>query len=188
MATTGSNFVGLLGTATRFIGSATVAGPKVLALDSNSTDVVEAGGDAVPLDRVTFDASLTALPALGNHVGACAKNGCALVTLTGTTAVSFDLTDITVGGTQPAAGDTTFASVKAIIFNNVGTHDLTIAPGGSNPAGFPKFTGTSPTLSVQAGGIVADYAPVAITVDSTHKIITITPTAGGVIAITVMGS
>lgn len=206
---TGNNFVEIQVPATPtgtgiLIGSAVATANAVAAVNPNAalnmTNSVPAPGlpslPAIPLDRVLFDLALTAVPipvgtqlsALGKAVGGYAKNGAALITLTSTTAVSFDFTDLTIGATQPAAGDTTFATVNALILNNIGTHDLTIAPGGSNPAAFPKFGGTSPTLTIPAGSAICLQNLAGATVDSTHKILTITPTAGGLLAVAVGGA
>jgi hypothetical protein len=210
MATTGQNFVRVTGSTPVLNGSAVATppyldamGPKEAMSASELDQVAGGSGAAVAsaagvVDRVTFDLSLTALPtvgspqpvpvAYGSYVGAFAKNGCQLMTLSGTTPESLDLTDLTANTPASYAGDTTFATANVIIFNNVGTHDLVISPGASNPASLPKMTGTSPTFTVAAGSVVAFHSAAGATVDSTHKIITVTPTAGGNLAISVGGA
>lgn len=207
MATTGVNFVEIVSAANAILsGSAVIATPFVAGLNpvqalecinatpSNPAITPE---NAVPLDKAIFDLSLTSIPpavgtvfpTFGKYVGGFAKNGCALIVLSGTTAVTIDLTNLAAfTGVTSQAGDTSLSNIGAVVFNNLGTVDLTIAPGGSNPARFPTFTGTTPTLDCPAGGLVCVYAQTQLAVDSTHKTITITPTSGGVLAFAYGGS
>jgi hypothetical protein len=201
VATTGVSFVEIVSAENGLLfGTEVVATPFVAAYNPvQALDAINATPDnlaisaqnAVPLDKVVFDLSLTfnpplvgtTFPTYGKYVGAFAKNGCALIVLTGTTAVTIDLTNLgAFAGVTSQAGDTSLATVNCVIFNNVGTTAVTIAPGASNPAPFPAFTGTSPTLSVPAGGVVAMYWPVGGTVTSSAKTITVTPTSGGTLA------
>ncbi len=196
---TGSNFVQVAGGTNGVLsGSAVTTGNFVQALNPNAAlnAVNSAASPGVPLDRVLFDLALTQVPvpvgttfsALGKAVGGYAKNGCSLITLTSTTAVDVDLTDLTANGSPKTAGDTGFATVNAIVLNNLGATDLTIKPGGSNPANFPKFTGTTPTLTIPAGSAICLQNAAGATVDSTHKIFTITPTSGGLLAVSIGGA
>jgi hypothetical protein len=116
-----------------------------------------------------------------------AKNGCYHKTTTGTTAVNVDYTDLTAGATS-STGDTSFASVNKVTVMNCGTADMTVGPGGSNPANFPKFAGTGPTLTLAAGCQHSFEVGTPATVDATHKILTITPTAGGDVMVAVGGA
>ena len=197
MATTGANFVKIKNSNGIFTGAGTVAAGTDIVKALGPTSVLDAcnGGPGACIDRVVFDLSLLAAPSLGaseksygTHVSGGAKNGAVNLVLTGTTAIDVDLTDLTISGTQQAAGDTTFATVNAIVLNNLGTTDLTIKPGASNTANFPKFTGTTPTLTIPAGSAICLQNAAGATVDSTHKIFTITPTSGGILGISVAGA
>ena len=112
------------------------------------------------------------------------------VPLTGTTPVNIDLTDLTSGATLNTAGDTTFATWNKIRISNAvaGTPaDVTYGPGGSNPLR-TLLAGTTPTLTVPASSTVTLASAAGLAVDSTHKVLTITPTAGGAVTIAVSGS
>jgi hypothetical protein len=194
MATTNSNFVRV--TATVLEGAATTAGPTLLAMEPSSAEAIEQGSGGVVLDKVIVDLGLTSIPSAGSgrHVrtsgkilGNYAKNGAALFVTSGTTGVTLDLTDLT-STTSASAGDTAFATVNVLVFRNLGTAVMTIAPGASNPSDAPGFAGTAPTLTIPAGSAVVWHAAAGVTVDATHKTIDITPTAGGSIAIAVGGA
>jgi hypothetical protein len=207
MATTGSNFALINGPSggTALDGAASVAFPFVSAQSSIATlecvnsynqNPALASYPATPLDRVVFDAALgTTTPgvgstfyAFGKFVGGFAKNGVVYLAMVGTTPQSVNLTNTALNTPAGTAGDTVFANVGAMVFNNVGAVDLTISPGASNPSRLPTFGGTTPTLIVPAGGVVAVYNPTTLAVDSSHNLFTVTPTAGGALAVTVMGS
>ena len=210
MATTGVNFVEVTGSTAVLNGSAVVTppylddfGPKEAMSLSELDQVVGGSGAAtaskvIVVDKVTFDPSLVAIPnpgsphvvpvTYGTFVGNFAKNGGVLLTLTGTTAQSVDLTNTTTNTPASYAGDTAFSNVNLIIFNNLGAVDLVVSPGASNPARLPEMTGTSPTITVPAGSFVVVHSTANLAVDSTHKVFTVTPTAGGSMAITVCGS
>ncbi|SIO60169.1 hypothetical protein SAMN05444166_6292 [Singulisphaera sp. GP187] len=174
MPTTKSNFVklavaALVGAAMKAAGAIGVYAPEAAA-------VIESGGGGSRLDYVLTDLSAS------NY----AKNGAATVALTGTTAVTIDLTDLT-SATASSAGDTTFATVNKLVLRNTGTASLTVAPGGSNP--FDVFLGgSSPTLTIPAGSTHVLESVAGKTVDSTHKTILITPAATGSFAICAGGA
>lgn len=143
--------------------------------------------NAIPLVSGSYATRLDAAPNANLATAGFALNGAYVKTLSGTTAVNPDLTDLTSGATS-YAGDTTFAKVFELIVYNTGAADITVAPGGSNPFTI-GLNGTTPTLTVKAGDKVAiGYGTTGITVDSTHKVITITPTAGGSVALVVGGA
>lgn len=136
---------------------------------------------------IRLDAMVTDAAVLGY-----AKNGVFHVTTTGTTAVNIDLTNLATNATS-TSGDTTFATYNMLIFYNlsgldgVAAADMTVAPGASN--GVSKFlSGTTPTLTLGSSSRVAFEYTAGVTVDSTHKIITVTPTAGGNFAVVVCGA
>ena len=200
---TGANFVKVVNTTTSgggvLNGTAVVPASTnfVKALNPTAAQAAVNNGPTqtgIAIDKVTVDLSLTAAPTVGtglgtfgSFLGGYAKNGAVEIVLTGTTPVDVDLTDLTVGGTQKAAGDTTFSSVSCLVFKNQGAA-VTIKPGGSNPADLPKLGGTSPTLGLKANAVHVISDPAGTTVDSTHKIVTITPTSGGSVLIAVGGA
>lgn len=174
MATTNSAFVKL--TAAQLVGSTVQAAGAVVALnESNATQVVN-GGSGTRLDA--FVANLA--------TAGYAKNGAASVSLTGTTPVTLDLTTLSTNATA-SAGDLTYATFYQLVYRNTGAADVTVAPGGSNPASL-GFGGTTPTITVPANSAVTFQYAAGVTVDSTHKTITITPTSGGSFALCVGGA
>lgn len=209
---TGQSFVLTGGTGNILVGGSTVASPVMIGMQSTSAQgACNAAGptgsgvqtttnvSATPVGRIMFDPAMSTIPpgigadilAFGQFVGGFAKNGAVGITFTGTTPVSLDLTNIAaaVGVTSTQAGDTAFATTNAITFQNTSASGtITIAPGASNPSSLPKFTGTTPTLSVDFGGCICVYDPSGQTVDSTHKIITLTPSAAGSMNIYVGGA
>jgi hypothetical protein len=196
MATTGSNLVRV--TTTTLKGATVTTAPYLLALGPKEAAQVQQGGGGTVLDRVTVDLSLLAAPAVGTpqqvpvnygaHIGNFAKNGAILLTLSGTTAQDVDLTDLTANTPAGTVGDTAFATVSVLVFRNLGSAAATVKPGASNPADIPKFTGTTPTLQIPAGGTVIVHANTPVTIDATHKLFTITPAADGTVAISVGGA
>lgn len=178
MATTLQNFVLL--TKAALVGSTVQAANYPVAVNpANATQLVN-GGSGVTVDKVSIDSSNDGY----------AKHGVVYVALTGTTAVNIDLTDLTSGSTLPTAGDTTFATWNKIVINNAvaGTPaDVTYSPGGSNGLR-SLLAGTSPTLTVPANASFPLQSPAGLAVDSTHKVLTITPTAGGAVTIAVSGA
>lgn len=145
-----------------------------------------AEADVIPLVSGGYATRLDASPNANLATAGFAKNGVYVKTLSGTTAVNPDLTDLTSGATS-YAGDTTFASFSLLTIYNTGAADISFAPGGSNPASI-GMSGTGPSQTVKAGGRVTLDFGTPITVDSTHKVITITPTAGGSVALVVGGA
>lgn len=195
MATTGSNFVEV--TSTVLEGATVTTAPSALALMPGAAETVAQGSGGTVVDKVLVDLALTALPTAGSGVhirpggkalGNYAKNGMLLLSTSTTTAVDVDLTDLTLNTPAGYAGDTAFATVNVLVFRVIGTSDMTVKPGGSNPSNAPKFTGTTPTLALPGSSVVVWHSNAGVTIDSTHKVFTITPTAGGVIAISVGGA
>lgn len=178
MATTLQNFVKMVSAA--LVGSTVQAAGAVVAVNPANGVQMVAGGGATNIDKVSVDLARSSY----------AKNGAAVGTLSGTTPVTIDFTDITSGtsGTTAWAGDTTFATLNQLVLTNTGAADFTLAPGGSNPSRFPTFSGTTPTITVPAGASLTLAAVTGLTVDSTHKTLTITPTSGGSFALAVGGA
>lgn len=210
MATTATNFVLVTGSKPVLNGTAVLTppyldtfNPKEAMAVSQPTQVVGGSGTptaspSVVVDRVMFDPALTSSPVIGtpppvpeqygNYVGNYAKNGSVLLVLSGTTPQTVNLQNTTTNSPASSAGDTAFATGNVVIFNNVGTVDLVVSPGASNPSPIPKMGGTSPTITVGAGSIVAYQYANGQTISSSACNITVTPTAGGEMAITIMGS
>lgn len=190
MATTGVEFVLQSKSATNISGATVKAAPYVLAMERNAA--LQLAG-RVPGGAGSGILTATAHTNNGNFLldgfasEGFAKNGCFHVTTSGTTAVNVDLTNLATGATT-TAGDTVFATGNKIKFYNTGAADMTISPGASNPSNFPKFTGTTPTILLPAGSILTYEVPAGVTIDSTHKVVTITPTAGGDVLIGVGGA
>ena len=174
MATTGANFV-KLGASTLVGGTVTAAGlpAPFTGLPTFQRPVgpadIEAGASGCKLlDRVSIDFASDGF----------AKHGVATYQLTGTTAQTVDLTDLTANTPTGSAGDTTFATWNTLVFVNMDSADVTIAPGAANPAR-TLLAGTTPTLTIPANSAIALSSLAGLAVDSTHKIITVTPTSGG---------
>lgn len=175
MATTGVNF--LKQTNAVLNGTTVAAAAALVPMNPTDAQQLAAAGYATLLDAFNGDLSAAGF----------ALNGAARYTLSGTTPVSCDLTNLATAAAS-SAGDPTFAKFMRLVVFNDGAADVTIAPGGSNPATI-GLGGTSPTLTVPAGkAVVLNYATAGVTVDSTHKIITITPTAGGSTCVAVGGA
>jgi hypothetical protein len=173
VATTLANFVKM--TAAQLVGATVQAAGQLVALNGSNAAKVAAGAGGTVVDKLAVDFSTDAL----------AKHGAARFTFSGTTPKNMDLTDLT-SASASSAGDTTFATISQLVFYNDGAADITVAPGGSNPASI-GLAGTTPTLNVPAGKSVAiPYA--AAVVDGTHKVILMTPTAGGSLVVSVGGA
>lgn len=191
MATTGVDFVLITKTGSYASGAAVKAAPFVKAVESNSarnlTGNVPGGAATGVLGSTGLpnNAASIIIPGFSNQ--GFAKNGAFHATTSGTTAVSVDLTNLTTNATS-SDGDTVFATASKVVVKNCGTADMTIAPGASNPASLPKFAGTTPTLTVAAGTEAVFFSDAGATVDSTHKIITITPVSGGDVVVAVGGA
>ncbi len=211
MPTTNCNFVQMFGSKPILVGNTVITPPFVAPY--TPVEALSAVGPNAPggsgvfpgtttpgicLDRVVFDLALTNVPpaltrqlfAFGTFVGGFAKNGGAVITLTGTTPINVDLLDLTLSGSSSiiTGGDTTFATANAIIFNNIGAADLVVTIGASNGSRIPVLSGTSPGFTVPAGGVVPWFYPLGLTVDSTHHVLTCTPTVGGTLAVCVGGA
>jgi hypothetical protein len=176
--------------ATNLSGATVKAAPYVMALDRNSAFAIAgrvpggAGTGVVASNVVTNNGNFIVTGFASQNF---AKNGAYHKTTVTTTGVTMDLTDLTSGATS-SAGDTVFATVYQMTFYNTGAADMTIAPGGSNPSNVPKFTGTTPTLLLPAGGQITLIYPTGVTIDATHKTVLITPTAGGDVMVAVGGA
>lgn len=153
----------------------TTAG-NLLALTAPLVGQLVGGSAGTRVDQVTVDFATDSY----------AKHGAAAVTLTGTTPVTLDLTDLTSNATS-YAGDTTFATWNRLVLNNTGAADVTVAVGASNPARL-LLAGTTPTLTIPANSAIPLASAAGLAVDGTHKTITITPTAGGSFVLGVAGA
>jgi hypothetical protein len=126
---------------------------------------------------------------MGKFVGGFSKNGSVVIQLSGTTPVNVDLTALgVVPGASGQAGDTSLSMINCLIFNSLGIVAVTIGPGATNPARLPTFTGTNPTIALPGQGVVTIFDSAGQVVDAGHKVITLTPTAGGTVALSWGGS
>lgn len=208
MATTGSNI--LLVTASTLEGTTyttqpyiSLADPKEAMTQSLPTQPIGGSGSLVASkaavqDRVVFDHGLTAIPAAGTplpnpdasgtYIGAFAKNGGILLSLSGTTPQTIDLTDLTANTPAGTIGDTAFSKINSIVFNNSGAGAVVVTTGATTPAGLPAFNATSSGVTAAAGSCFADYSKAGVTVDSTHKLIVVTPAATTTLVVSIGGS
>jgi FtsP/CotA-like multicopper oxidase with cupredoxin domain len=150
------------------------AGGSVLLLAVPAANVAGAVNSlaGTRLDYLTTDASRAGF----------AKNGAVRLTLSSTTPQSIDLTATTATGVN--AGDTAFASFGRLTLVNDGAADVTIAPSGSNGARL----GMAGAVTVPAGATHVHNFPANPAVDSTHKSMDITPTAGGSFVLIISGA
>jgi hypothetical protein len=202
--TQGSNFL-LIPSGLPFLqGTATVTPPAILTLSPNQAfQAVNASpptgsgvasgfanNSATPIDKVICDFALTSVApspnatmlAFGSWIGGYAKNSALSINFTGTTPVTLDLSALAtpIGVSSLQAGDSTFANLNCLVLKNTSTSSIiTVAPGSSNPSRFPVLAGTTPTLAVGPGGVHVLSDPVGQVVDSTHKTLLLTPSAGG---------
>jgi hypothetical protein len=175
LSTTNSAFVATTGAA--LVGSAVVAAGAIVALTEDAANVeINAGGSA------RLDTMANANLATAGY----AKNGACSVALTGTTPVTLSLIDLT-SNSDFSAGDAVFASWKLLVFYNTGAASLTVKTAASNGATLP-LNGTSPTITVPAGSKAILENAAGVTVDATHKDITVTPADDGGFAVCVGGA
>lgn len=205
MATTGSNFIQVNGSTALLVGSTVSTPPFLAAMNPvgamNECNV--AVTPAIALDRLIVDLAMTSVPLpngstilpFGQTVGGYALNGCGYMTLATTVTGDIDLTDLTLAADAryKTVGDTTFAKIGSLLLLNWSATVLTLKPGASNPASFPLFAGTTPTIAIAAAvagvpGVGFWRSPTLVTVDSTHKLLTVTPTAGGTLSFAVGGA
>ena len=123
---------------------------------------------------------------------AYAKHGCFHVTTSGTTVVLIDLTNLATHATT-YAGDVTFAKVNKLVAYNlsgvdgVAAADMTLGATAATPANFWGVLVATP-ITVPASSRIVLESTTGLTVDSTHKQISLTPSAGGNFALVVCGS
>jgi hypothetical protein len=208
MATTGSNFVEV--TVSTLSGSAVATapylealGPKEAMVSSQPTQPLGGSGSPVAsksvcVDRVLVDLSFTTLPAVGTpqpvpeaygtQLGAYAKNGSVLLSLSGTTAQTISLVNTATNTPQSTAGDTVFANVNTLVFSNLGTGAVVITTGATNPAGLPTFNGTSAGFTVAAGSVAVFNSAANIAVNSGATNIVCTPAASTTLVVSIGGA
>lgn len=158
-------------------GSTVGAAGDVAPMDGVCATQIGTEGYGTRLDKQSFDLATAGY----------AKNAGVLLTLTGTTAITINAAALAAATGVQIAGDTAFATVNQIILYNTGAVDLIVAPAGSNPFPFP-LNGTTPTYTVPAGSRLVIESVAGLTVDGTHKSITVTPTAGGTLGICLGGA
>ncbi len=181
MATTKSNFVIVMNES--LDGAGVVAAPSIRAFDPGMADQITGRG---PGGTATANFFVDRNRAADLAISSYAKNGALVVTLTGTTPVDLSLIDLTSNATD-TAGDTVFAKWMMLKFYNPGAADWTFKQAAATPANLLGVS-TTPAISVRAGSSVTLFSVLGENVDSTHKLLTITPTSGGTCAIAVGGS
>ncbi len=167
-------------TANQLVGAAVIAANLVEYVGSSQRNLAVAAGAGLSIGSYSFDEVLAAYT----------SNAGILLTLTGSTAITIDVTNISATATS-SAGQNTFASkVNTMILQNIGAQALTIAQGTSNPLSL-GLAGTTPTLSIAAGsthvlnlGTPSAGSPVS----GTTKTFTVTPTSGGSLLIYLGGA
>lgn len=165
-------------TRSMLFGSAQIAAntlEPVLDVSTRNAFVASGSGLAVDTDGYV-DLAAQNFPKLAGIV----------LSLTGSTPITLDLTALAAATGVQVAGASSFALWQKMLFQNVGTTSLMISPGASNPLPLP-FGGTSPTHTLLAGDDVYFNSLLGKTVDSTHKTITVTPSSGGQLFIAIGG-
>lgn len=171
MSTTGKNFVKFTAT----VANATV--PIVEALGPNQAASQAAASSGTLLDKFTADLSSAGY----------VKNGAFFLGLAASTPITIDLT-AAAAAASAAAGDTTFATINELIFNNPSTADVVVTPGGSNPFN-GALGGTAPSFTVPAGAKLRWQSPAGWPVTITIRTLTFSSgSAVGSIGVSVGGS
>lgn len=166
-------------TRTNFLlGAAVQSAPWLAAVDSTVRDEHIAAGFGTAFDRGPGGMDLASL--------GLAKTAAVLLTCTGSTPITLDLTALAAATGVQVAGSSSFGAWSHILATNIGSQPIAIAPGASNPLR-TALTGTTPAHTVQAGDCVHWNNAVALAVDSTHKTLTFTPTSGGSLTLWIGG-
>ncbi len=93
--------------------------------------------------------------------------------------------------TSAQAGDTSLATINALKIKNASSSfsTITVTEGASNPLRMPLIlAGTTPSIALLVNDILMEFSNAGETVDSTHKTLTFTPTAGGAILLAYGGA
>lgn len=154
---------------------------SLIAVDAGRIDSVNSALGGTRLDSLLVNLA----------VATYAKNGAVRITFSGTTPKTLDLTDTTTIA-QSYAGDTAFASFTQLHFYNDGAQSIKVAIGATNGASLPLGAspgGTdTPYLTIAAGAHHVLTFASAVTVDSTHKTLDLTPVSGGSLILLVGGA
>lgn len=160
MPTTKSNF--LLTSGGGLAGSTVKTTSQIEVLDPTSV-VQESGAGQTLKGGTVLDKTSTDLSAAG-----FAKNGAFTLSLTASTPVTTDLTNIS-GTATLSAGDNSYATVNQLIFVNPGAQDVTVGAAASAPFLGP-LGGTTPTFKVPAGGTEVWNSPAGWTTSSANNL------------------
>ena len=101
------------------------------------------------------------------------KNGGIILSLAVSTPITIDLTSLATGS-YSSAGDTTFATVHELIFNNFGANDVTVHPASSSAFNGP-LAGTDPIFIVAANSTLRWQSFAGWTVTGSIKKLTFDP-------------
>lgn len=139
---------------------------------ANGTVLVTQGGLATQLSNAGIATRLDS--ELDLSKANYAKNGGAYLSLSASTPVNVDLTNIIATATSQA-GDGVFATIYDIQFTNLGTQPVDVGAAGSNPFLGP-MKGTAPVTTVPAGGSIHWHNPTGWSVTSgTNSILEFNP-------------
>ena len=162
------------------LGAAQIAAGTLEAVADSSTReqfVASGSGQRVDADGQGIDL------AAANY----AKLAGIVLSLTGTTPITLDLTTLAAATGVQVAGASSFSNWNKMLFQNTGATPLVVSPGESNPLRNP-LGGTSPTHTLASGDEALWNSNAGSAVDSTHKTITVTPTSGGQLFVAIGGS
>ncbi len=167
--------------ANQLIGDSGLVGPAgaLISVFNEIRDAYVAAGQGLAIDKL-YDLDLAD--------AGFAKTAAIALTFTGTTPITIDFTALAAATGVQVQGAPSFATVNRVNFlNPAGGSSCQIAPGASNPARTP-FNGSSPVHTLAAGDDTHWNVAGGLAVDSTHKTLTFTPSAGGMLLIGIAGA
>ena len=136
-------------------GTSTVQAGGVMVMPSLQADQMQAQGTGHP-DRLRSRSLDTA---------GYTANGAVYLTLTGTTPITLNFTNLAAATGVVVGGITIFTGWNRIVFYNTGTTDLVVAAAGSLGLRLP-INGTNPSYTVPAGSRLVLDGVVGFAVDS----------------------
>jgi hypothetical protein len=170
--------------ANQLVGTAVEPANTLVQVDASVRDAFVAAAQGTQIDLV---------PNADLAKAGYANSAAVILTFTGTTPITLDLTNlvaatgVVVQGAGAFAGS--FATWSHIFVQNIGASakSVAMAPGSSNPLR-TQLSGTSPVHTLLGGDLVHWNATVGLVVDSTHKTVTFTPSSGGSALVSIQGS
>lgn len=169
-------------------GTYTAAGGVSFTNDFAEVKALAGAGYATAMD-------FTSNPVPGLAGAGYAKGAGVVFTFSGSTPITLNVAAIAAATGVVIGGDTSFALANRVFFQNTGAVDLSWAPGASNglTMGVSAVNSQVPSVVIPAAvnGVSGKYlleSPTGYTVNATNKNITITPSAGGTLLLTIGGS